>query len=81
MDNTRSVTRSLTIQKQQWQNAGKDLTTQKRWKHLCNDEMEPIGIVRDWDLITRVVAFKSNPDLVRVDEIMYTPEPNDHKRC
>jgi CBS domain-containing protein len=36
---------------------------------------EPIGLVRDWDIITRVVAFNSDPDMVRVDEIMYTPAP------
>lgn len=36
---------------------------------------EPVGLVRDWDVITRVVAFNLNPDMVRVDEIMYTPAP------
>jgi CBS domain-containing protein len=36
---------------------------------------EPVGLLRDWDIITRVVAFNSNPDMVRVDEIMYTPAP------
>lgn len=36
---------------------------------------EPIGLVRDWDIITRVVAFNLDPDMVRVDEIMYTPAP------
>lgn len=36
---------------------------------------EPIGVVRDWDIITRVVAFNLDPDMVKVDEIMYTPVP------
>jgi CBS domain-containing protein len=36
---------------------------------------EPTGLVRDWDIITKVVAFNLNPDLVTVDEIMYTPPP------
>jgi predicted transcriptional regulator len=36
---------------------------------------EPVGLVRDWDVITRVVAFNLNPDMVSVDEIMYTPAP------
>lgn len=36
---------------------------------------EPIGLVRDWDIITRVVAFNLDPDMVKVDEIMYTPVP------
>lgn len=36
---------------------------------------EPIGLVRDWDIITRVVAFNLDSDMVKVDEIMYTPVP------
>jgi predicted transcriptional regulator len=36
---------------------------------------EPIGLIRDWDIITRVVAFNLDPDIVKVDEIMYTPAP------
>jgi predicted transcriptional regulator len=38
-------------------------------------EGEPIGLVRDRDIITRIVARKYYPDLVKVDEIMYTPAP------
>jgi CBS domain-containing protein len=34
---------------------------------------EPIGLVRDWDIVRRVVASKLNPDMVNVDEIMYAP--------
>jgi predicted transcriptional regulator len=36
---------------------------------------QPIGLVRDWDIIIRVVAFNLDPDMVKVDEIMYTPAP------
>jgi CBS domain-containing protein len=36
---------------------------------------EPIGLVRDWDIITRVVASNLDPDMAKVDEIMYTPVP------
>ena len=38
-------------------------------------EGDPVGLVRDWDIITRVVAFNMNPDLIKADEIMYTPVP------
>jgi len=34
---------------------------------------EPLGLVRDWDIITRVVALKLDPNIVKADEIMYTP--------
>ncbi|MGA8903652.1 MAG: CBS domain-containing protein [Candidatus Bathyarchaeia archaeon] len=33
----------------------------------------PIGLVRDWDIVRRVVAPKLNPETVKVDEIMCTP--------
>lgn len=36
---------------------------------------DPIGLVRDWDIITRIVAFNLNPDMIKVEEIMYTPVP------
>lgn len=38
-------------------------------------EGKPIGLVRDRDIITRIVAYKHYPDLIKVDEIMYTPAP------
>jgi len=33
----------------------------------------PIGLIRDWDIVRRVVAPKLNPETVKVDEIMCTP--------
>jgi signal-transduction protein with cAMP-binding, CBS, and nucleotidyltransferase domain len=36
-------------------------------------EGEPIGVVRDWDIVTRVVALNLDPDTVNVDQIMHTP--------
>ena len=36
-------------------------------------EGNPIGVVRDWDIVTRVVALDLDPDTVNVDEIMHTP--------
>jgi len=33
----------------------------------------PIGLVRDWDIVRRVVAPKLNPETVKVDEIMCRP--------
>lgn len=38
-------------------------------------EGEHIGLVRDWDVITKVLAFNLDPDIVKVDEIMCTPAP------
>ena len=34
---------------------------------------EPLGLVRDWDIVTRVVALNLDPNIVKVDEIMHTP--------
>jgi len=36
-------------------------------------EGKPVGLVRDWDIVKRVVAPKLNPETVRVDEIMCAP--------
>ena len=33
----------------------------------------PIGLIRDWDIVRRVVASNLNPETVKVDEIMCTP--------
>lgn len=34
---------------------------------------EPVGLVRDWDIVRRVVALNLNPETVKVDEIMCAP--------
>ena len=34
---------------------------------------QPHGLIRDWDIIRRVVALNLNPDVVKVDDVMYTP--------
>jgi len=34
---------------------------------------QPIGLIRDWDIVRRVVAFNLNPDTVKVDEAMCAP--------
>jgi CBS domain-containing protein len=34
---------------------------------------EPVGLVRDWDVVRRVVAPNLNPALMKVDEIMCAP--------
>jgi CBS domain-containing protein len=34
---------------------------------------EPAGVVRDWDIVTRVVALNLDPETVNVNEIMHTP--------
>jgi CBS domain-containing protein len=34
---------------------------------------EPVGLVRDWDIVRRVVAPNLNPEAVKVDEIMCAP--------
>ena len=36
-------------------------------------EGEPLGLVRDYDIITRVVARNLDPDIVKADEIMCKP--------
>ena len=33
----------------------------------------PIGLVRDWDIVRRIVAAQLNPETVKVDEVMCTP--------
>jgi signal-transduction protein with cAMP-binding, CBS, and nucleotidyltransferase domain len=33
----------------------------------------PVGLIRDWDIVRRVVAPKLNSETVKVDEIMSTP--------
>ena len=34
---------------------------------------EPVGLVRDWDIVRRVVASRLDPDSTKVDEIMCAP--------
>jgi predicted transcriptional regulator len=34
---------------------------------------EPCGLIRDWDIISRVVALNLDPDKVKTNEIMYKP--------
>ena len=34
---------------------------------------KPVGLVRDWDIVRRVVAPNLNPEAVKVDEIMCAP--------
>jgi CBS domain-containing protein len=34
---------------------------------------EPVGLVRDWDIVRRVVSPNLNPEAVKVDEIMCAP--------
>ena len=34
---------------------------------------EPLGLVRDYDIVTRLVARNLDPDIVKVDEIMCKP--------
>lgn len=36
-------------------------------------EGEPIGLIRDWDIVRRVVASNLDPGRVKVDEVMCTP--------
>jgi CBS domain-containing protein len=33
----------------------------------------PEGLIRDWDIVRRVVAPKLNPETVKVDEVMCSP--------
>ena len=33
----------------------------------------PVGLIRDWDIVRRVVASKLDPETVKVDEIMSRP--------
>jgi predicted transcriptional regulator len=35
----------------------------------------PVGVVRDWDMITNVVALHLDPSSVQARQIMYTPAP------
>lgn len=36
---------------------------------------KPIGVVRDWDIITNVVALHLDPSSVQARQVMYTPPP------
>jgi CBS domain-containing protein len=36
-------------------------------------EGEPVGLVRDWDIVRRVVALNLNPEVAKVEEIMCAP--------
>ncbi len=36
---------------------------------------KPIGVVRDWDIITNVVALHLDPSIVQARQVMYTPPP------
>lgn len=36
---------------------------------------KPVGVVRDWDVITNVVALHLDPLSVQARQIMYTPAP------
>jgi len=36
---------------------------------------KPIGVVRDWDIITNVVALHLDPSSIQARQIMYTPPP------
>ena len=36
-------------------------------------EAEPLGLVRDYDIIARIVARNLDPNMVKVDEIMCAP--------
>ena len=40
---------------------------------FVKDKGVPVGLIRDWDIVRRVVASKLNPETVKVDEIMCTP--------
>jgi len=35
----------------------------------------PIGVVRDWDIITNVVALHLDPSSIQARQVMYTPAP------
>jgi CBS domain-containing protein len=36
---------------------------------------KPIGVVRDWDIITNVVALHLDPLSIQARQVMYTPPP------
>lgn len=36
---------------------------------------KPVGVVRDWDIITNVVALHLDPASVEARQVMYTPAP------
>jgi CBS domain-containing protein len=36
---------------------------------------KPVGVVRDWDIITNVVALHLDPSSVQARQVMYTPAP------
>lgn len=36
---------------------------------------KPIGVVRDWDIITNVVALHLDPSSLQARQVMYTPPP------
>jgi len=36
---------------------------------------KPIGVVRDWDIITNVVALHLDPASIQARQVMYTPPP------
>ena len=40
---------------------------------VMRKEGEPVGLVRDWDIVRRLVAPNLNPAAVKVDEIMCAP--------
>ena len=40
---------------------------------VMTKEGEPVGLVRDWDIVRRLVAPNLNPEAVKVDEIMCAP--------
>jgi len=35
----------------------------------------PVGVVRDWDIITNIVALHLDPSSVQARQVMYTPPP------
>jgi len=36
---------------------------------------KPLGVVRDWDIITNVVALHLDPAAIQARQVMYTPPP------
>lgn len=36
---------------------------------------KPVGVVRDWDIITNVVSLHLDPSSVQARQVMYTPPP------
>ena len=41
---------------------------------IMNDEEEPVGLITDRDLVTRILAVGKDPDMTKVEEVM-TPDP------